>query len=1195
MYRPLIWFFAFFLLGTASAPAWQSDNGDGTFTNPPLYADYPDPDIIRVGEEFYFVTTTFVNTPGLRILHSQDLVNWEIVAHVVPRLDGREQYDMKNGTAYRNGVFAPSLRYHEGTFYLAVTPNGQKTRIYRAPDVRGPWQMNELDRGAFDPALFIEADGTGYIVTSAGWDGTGTLLTLDATFSRVVAEQKIFYIGGAEGSKIVKRGDWYYLFNSIPSRLGHTVSRAKSILGPWETRNQLDDTTGGHQGAIVDLPDGRWYGFIMRDSGSIGRMTNICPIYWQEDWPVWGSPTGPDRVPAVAQKPIQGKPSQQPATSDDFSASTLGLQWAWNHNPDDSRWSLSERAGFLRLKPTQAQDFWTARNTLTQKGQGPWSRGEIKLDVGQLKPGVLCGFGTLGKTNGHITVHRSEAGGLYLSSQVYNDGVGTETRVAQHPVEATTEIFLRTDLDFARDKGMCSYSLDGRQWTMLGGEFPLVYDWRTGTFQGTQFAIFCFSPQGSEGFVDVDWFRFSDTPERQTEALAQTADALAPLSWTSTGPLISPVSDATHAIVAVKDPTVVYHNGKWHVYATTADASRNWSMAYFNFRTWADAPNAQPYYLDQNPSLRGYHCAPQVFYFRPHKKWYLIYQSQHPTYSTADDLAKPETWTAPRSFFNGTPASVVQGWIDYWIICDETHAYLFFSDDWGRFYRSRTKLEDFPNGFSDPVVVMQDANRFNLFEAACVYRLKGTNEYLCFIECLGGTGGRRFFRAFTADRLDGEWKPLAQANSWETPFAGPMNVTSADGSALWTIDISHGELLRDSSDETMTLDPARLYFLYQGRQDVAAGTDYSQLPYRLALLQSTRAARSPDTPPAEVLSVSRPQHAIVPPGASVTFSVTATGANPSTFTYQWRRNGADLPGATGATLTIDHVQPENVGYYTVHVSDGTASVVSEPGMLEMTMPAKIGGHASEVGSDVRHQNSNIYDQVLLNGASASATADPDQILRMSYVDLDDDIVQVEFSGAGTLSIVLDGFSAAALPTNYHQSVNYVKGNAGIVITGADESSNLSVFSVGRITAVDQSLFRDEVSYDGFADLAYVAIASPTGRFGGVWAANSAFRATKGLTGIYAPGVEFDGPVFVNDITAFDGAMPVLLLGAAEDVRITGGSLAQDNGRAVAVSGFDQLQFTKGSSSHGNIALAQNCKGRLERYGFDITGRIALSP
>jgi hypothetical protein len=312
---------------------------------------------------------------------------------------------------------------------------------------------------------------------------------------------------------------------------------------------------------------------------------------------------------------------------------------------------------------------------------------------------------------------------------------------------------------------------------------------------------------------------------------------LAPRTWTTTRPLVFPLPDAQHPIVSVKDPSVVYHNGKWHVFATTADTTGAWSMEYLNFRDWNEATTAQPYYLDRNPNLRGYHCAPQVFYFRPQAKWYLIYQSQHPTFSTTDDLENPASWTAPQSFFAGTPASVVEGWIDYWIICDETHAYLFFSDDHGRYYRSRTRLQDFPRGFEAPVVVMREPNAADLFEASCIYRLKGLNQYLCIIECMG-PGGRRYFRGFTSDRLDGDWAPLPEGSSWATPFAGPTNVTAVDGGIPWSADISHGEMLRDGVDETMTVDPDNLTFLYQGMPRTASAPDYSQLPWRLALLHS---------------------------------------------------------------------------------------------------------------------------------------------------------------------------------------------------------------------------------------------------------------------------------------------------------------------------------------------------------------------
>lgn len=305
-----------------------------------------------------------------------------------------------------------------------------------------------------------------------------------------------------------------------------------------------------------------------------------------------------------------------------------------------------------------------------------------------------------------------------------------------------------------------------------------------------------------------------------------------PLRWTSSGPISEPIRDEQHPIVSVKDPTVVRYDGKWHVYATTASERGGWSMVYLNFADWSDAADAKPYYMDQNPALRGYHCAPQVFYFRPHKKWYLIYQSQQPQYSTADDLSKPETWTQPQDFFDGKPEGTPRLWIDYWIICDDTHAYLFFTGDNGRLYRSRTTLEEFPNGMSDPVTVL-DEKRETLFEGSMTYKIKGTDKYLTLVE---GLGPSRYYRAYLADRLDGDWTPIPQAETYESPFAGINNVTFDEGVEAWTKDISHGELIRDGYDETLTVDLNNLQFLYQGRAPDSDG-QYHLLPYRLGLLK----------------------------------------------------------------------------------------------------------------------------------------------------------------------------------------------------------------------------------------------------------------------------------------------------------------------------------------------------------------------
>jgi hypothetical protein len=264
-------------------------------------------------------------------------------------------------------------------------------------------------------------------------------------------------------------------------------------------------------------------------------------------------------------------------------------------------------------------------------------------------------------------------------------------------------------------------------------------------------------------------------------------------------------------------------------------------MVYLNFTDWSQAVSAPQYYIDNNPLLRGYHCAPELFYFSPQQKWYLVYQSGPPQYSTADDPSQPETWTAPKSFFASEPAIVTANkgsgtWLDFWVICDATNCYLFFSDDNGHWYRSQTTIGDFPNGFADPIIVLQDT-KANLFEASNVYKLKGTDQYLALVEAFGPTG-RRYFRSWTADSPDGEWTPLA--DTWDSPFAGQNNVSFDACVPVWAQDISHGELLRDGYDETLTVDPCHLRFLYQGVDPAKRNnSDYSQIPWQLGLLAQT--------------------------------------------------------------------------------------------------------------------------------------------------------------------------------------------------------------------------------------------------------------------------------------------------------------------------------------------------------------------
>ncbi|BBC30245.1 Glycosyl hydrolase family 62 [Streptomyces graminofaciens] len=317
-------------------------------------------------------------------------------------------------------------------------------------------------------------------------------------------------------------------------------------------------------------------------------------------------------------------------------------------------------------------------------------------------------------------------------------------------------------------------------------------------------------------------------------------------SWSSTGPLISPKPDATHRIVSLKDPSVFRYDNRWHVYATTADTSGAWSLAHTSFSDWSQAAAAPQTFLDVNPNIGNrYAAAPQVFHFAPQKLWYMVYQTGPPSYSTTTEPGDPRSWSAPRTFMATEPPVVTQnkgsgGWLDFWTVCDSTDCYLFFSDDNGHQYRSRTTLGEFPNGFRETAIVLSEPNRFDLFEASNVYRIGDSGKYLLLVEALATKSDwRRYFRAWTADRLGGAWTPLADTEA--NAFIRSNNVTFPAGTPAWTKDFSHGDLIRDGVDQTQTIDPCRLRYLYQG-MDPASSGDYSQLPWRLGLLTQTNSA-----------------------------------------------------------------------------------------------------------------------------------------------------------------------------------------------------------------------------------------------------------------------------------------------------------------------------------------------------------------
>lgn len=301
--------------------------------------------------------------------------------------------------------------------------------------------------------------------------------------------------------------------------------------------------------------------------------------------------------------------------------------------------------------------------------------------------------------------------------------------------------------------------------------------------------------------------------------------------WQSSGPLLAPATRPEDPCFSVKDPTVVRQGGRWHVFCTIRSKKRTHQIEYFSFADWKHTAQAERHILKLTD---GYFCAPQVFYFTPHKKWYLIYQvsepgrnpSLQPAFSTTANLRDPASWTKPTLLFAQHPENVKQ-WIDFWVICDDKKAHLFFTSLDGRMWRAETKLADFPGGWDRPRVVLEG----DIFEASHTYRLKGMGKYLTLIEAQGG--GRRYYKAYLADRLDGDWQPLADTR--EQPFAAPDQVQFSG--ERWADSFSHGELLRVGADERLEVDPSDLRFLYQGVRDAEmAGKVYGEIPWRLGLL-----------------------------------------------------------------------------------------------------------------------------------------------------------------------------------------------------------------------------------------------------------------------------------------------------------------------------------------------------------------------
>ena len=492
-----------------------------TARNPVIHADVPDMSIIRVGDTYYMSSTTMHMSPGLPIMKSNDLVNWEIVRYGYDILADTDELNLVNGeNAYGRGSWAPGIRYYDGTFYVSTfSGTTGKTYIYKTNDIQnGPWEEISFSPSYHDHTIFFDDDGRIYMI----W-GVGTLrmVELKEDLSGIIAgsEQVIIENASApagdnimlpaEGSQLFKVDGKYYLFNITWPRDGMRtviIHRADKITGPYESKLALQDR-GIAQGGLIDTPEGEWYAYLFRDYGAVGRIPYLVPVTWEDGWPVLGTngkvpdeldlPAGKGLIPGIV-------------ASDDFrrrrGEPDLPLVWQWNHNPDNSLWTVNRRRGYLRLTTGRVDTtFVMARNTLTQRTIGPESSGEILIDVSGMKEGDFAGLALLQRNYGLVGVE-------YENGTKSIVMINTENQISDEAgrVPLTqNKVYLKAECNFHDRADVASffYSLDGINWNLIGSQLQMVYT--LPHFMGYRFGLFNYATEKPGGYVDFDYFRIT--------------------------------------------------------------------------------------------------------------------------------------------------------------------------------------------------------------------------------------------------------------------------------------------------------------------------------------------------------------------------------------------------------------------------------------------------------------------------------------------------------------------------------------------------------------------------------------------------------------------------------------------------------------------------------------------------------------
>lgn len=510
-----------FLMVNSSLPAqiWSPDLGNGRYKNPILYADYSDPDIVKVGSDFYMVASSFNCMPGIPVLHSVDLVNWTIINHIYQQLP----FERYNKPAHGEGSWAPSIRYHNGKFYVYFCTPHEGLFVAEANDPAKDWDLHQVVSVELweDPCPFWDEDGQAWLVRSKLCANEIYLHKMSPDGRKILDNGVTVFKSETqptiEGPKFLKKDGYYYILAPAGGVTTgwQAVLRSKNINGPYEDKVVMNtgstNINGPHQGGIVELEDGKWWFMHFQDRGFLGRIVHLQPVVWKDGWPVIGNDldnNGIGEPVASFAMPIAKGQITVPQTSDEFKSSKLGLQWQWQANPQNNWYSLKDNKGSMRLfavrNLTQKGNFWFVPNMLLQKYPQPSFVATTHLSFQPKALGEKAGLVIMGKKWAYLSIEKVENGFEIAQFE------GAFQQCEDLTVKNDSSMTNFTELDFrveVSESGMCrfSYSTDGKNFMPIGKSFQST----AGVWIGAKVGIFCINTNlnGEQGWADFDWFR----------------------------------------------------------------------------------------------------------------------------------------------------------------------------------------------------------------------------------------------------------------------------------------------------------------------------------------------------------------------------------------------------------------------------------------------------------------------------------------------------------------------------------------------------------------------------------------------------------------------------------------------------------------------------------------------------------------